>query len=171
VSPPVLERGSAPTASDDYPERLTTRRSTQLNDRCDAIFRPAGDGRAATVSGPTRGNSMPAAGIGRIGDLRSSALAGAPQPSLAGTQLCHRGRGNRRRFPAGNDSGVFACRGVVGDAEKPATHLDGGRQFSLLVEGSADRGGIGFADNKHAERMGRGPGSKPFATGLLAAFL
>jgi hypothetical protein len=42
---------------------------------------------------------------------------------------------------------------VVGDPREPPTQLDSGRQLSLLIDGRADRSGIGLGDNEHLGSM------------------
>ena len=42
---------------------------------------------------------------------------------------------------------------VVNDPRKPPAQLNSSRQLSLLIEGGADRGGIGFGDDEHPKAL------------------
>ena len=70
------------------------------------------------------------------------------------TQRYHHGRRNRRWRPSGDASGALPRLLVVGDAGEPATQFNRGREFTILLIGGADRGGIGFSDNKHGPENG-----------------
>jgi hypothetical protein len=79
---------------------------------------------------------------------RSRALA-----VLAGTQPRHRARLDWQRRPPGDAPGTHSRLRVVGDPREPPAQLDSSRQFSVLVEDSADRGSIGLGDNEHPGSM------------------
>jgi hypothetical protein len=42
---------------------------------------------------------------------------------------------------------------MVSDAREALPQLDDGRQFTFLMESSADRGGIGFGHHEHGRSM------------------
>ena len=59
----------------------------------------------------------------------------------------------RQRFPAGNGASTRPRLHIVSDAREQPAQLDRGRQFTTLNEGSTDRVGLCFGDDKHPERM------------------
>ena len=78
----------------------------------------------------------------------------ADLPLTARTQRRHWARRVLQRFPSGDGPGACPRLRVVGDPWEPAAQLDGGGQLALLIENSADRGGIGLGDGEHPVRMG-----------------
>ena len=72
---------------------------------------------------------------------------------LAGTQPRHRARLDWRRQPPGDAPGACPRLHVVSDPRKPQAQLNSSRQLSLLIEGGADRSGIGLGDDEHPESL------------------
>jgi len=68
-------------------------------------------------------------------------------------QRRHRAQRLGQWLPAGNGAGTFPRLRVVGDPREPPPQLDDGRQLAVLVEGGADRGGIGLGDDEHGGSM------------------
>src|ERR1700709_1321786 len=75
-------------------------------------------------------------------------------PSGAWLRLWHQ----RQRFPSRNRPCPLPSDGIVFDERKPATQLDGGRQFAIPVKDVTDGSSVFFGDNEHASKMG--PSSK-----------
>ena len=57
------------------------------------------------------------------------------------------------RRPASDVTGAGAGGFVVPDAWKPPAQLDCGGELATLIEGGADRGGIGLRDHEHRAMM------------------
>jgi hypothetical protein len=72
-------------------------------------------------------------------------------------QLSHPRHWRGQRHPSGDAPGAFPRLRVVGDPREPPTQLDSGRQLSLLIEGRADRSGIGLGNDEHGGKMGGMP--------------
>ncbi len=73
-------------------------------------------------------------------------------PPCPWAQRYHHSRRGRRWRPSGDAPGALPRLLVVGDAGEPAAQFNRGRKFTILLIGGADRGGIGFGDNKHGRR-------------------
>jgi hypothetical protein len=56
----------------------------------------------------------------------------------------------RHRFPPSDSLGAGTGLCIVGDLGKSAAQFDRSRQLALLIEDSADRGGIRLGDDEHA---------------------
>ena len=91
---------------------------------------------------------------------RSLEARNAAPAALARAQRHHRARRRGRRLPAGDGPDAGPRLGMVGDPREALPQLDHGRQFALLVQGGADRGGIGFGYHEHGRSMGHAPRSR-----------
>jgi hypothetical protein len=124
----ILENGH------DSEKRSTFKRKTLY-----VIMRKIPGSGGQGTSGPT---PVPMALAGREAGLAV----------LAGTQPRHRSGLDWQRRPPGDAPGAGPRLRVVSDPREPPPQLDSSRQFSLLVEDSADRGSIGLRDNEHPNR-------------------
>jgi len=95
----------------------------------------------------------------QITDLRNITLLKTETLALrtrfARAQGCHIARRDGYWRPPSDAPGAQPSLFVVDDAGKATAHLNGGRQFAVLLIGGADGGGIGFCDDEHRMRMGR----------------
>jgi len=103
--------------------------------------------KQSALSWLTRGN-MPEPVKQRVAGKARLAIA-------TGVWRRHRARCRCWRPPASDGPGACLRLCVVGDARKPPPQLGHGRQFAPLLEGGADRGGIGLGDDEHDQSIGR----------------
>ena len=92
----------------------------------------------------------------------SPGLHSLPRLSEARPQRHHSARHHsaRRRgrwLPAGDGPCAGPYLRMVGDPRETLPQLDDGRQFAVLVEGGANRSGIGFCHDEHGQSMGHVP--------------
>jgi hypothetical protein len=82
--------------------------------------------------------------------LRSPPHQARGQPDIQSGLLS---RPESWRSPPGDAPGACPGPRVVSDPRKPSTQLNSSRQLSLLIEGGADRSGIGISDDEHPKSM------------------